>query len=281
MATQLTTVQLQDINIRRLLFVRRFMVISVVMAVVAICMVLFAIMPQAQQIVETRSTIAQENATLQNLQRKIVGLTQVNDLVEYAQRDKVDAALPVQKPLLALLDSARRVSAESGARIMSIETAPGKLASVSAQRSTATPSLAGPEAVPPAPVPLPTTASDGQVHGVDKMDIAVVIQGNIDQISAFVSLIEQSTPITNVTELQITDLLATTSGPSEFSAELRLSSYYFTRAIEVAVDSPLPETGVRERAFLQELEQYTVTPPVVQSQQVEGGGREDLFGFRQ
>lgn len=277
MAKQLTTAQLQDINIRRLLFVRRFMAISVVMALVAVCMVLFAILPQVQQIVETRSTIARENTTLQNLQRKIAGLTQVNDLVEYAQRDKVDAALPVQKPLLALLDSARRVSAESGARIMSIETAPGRLASVSAQQSTTPPSVVGQETPPPASVP--TMASDGQVHGVDKMDIAVVVQGNIDQISAFVSLIEQSTPITNVTELQLTDLLSTMSGPTEFSAELRLSSYYFTRAIEVAVDSPLPETGVKERAFLQELEQYTVAEPVVQSQQVEGGGREDLFGF--
>lgn len=256
------------------------MVISVVMAVVAVAMVLLAILPQAQQIVETRGIITKENAILQNLQKKIAGLAQVSDLVEYSQRDKVDAALPVQKPLLALLDSARQVSAESGARIVSIETAPGKLASISAQQNAAPPTVAGQESAPAAP-PAPVTNSDGQVHGVDKMDIAVVVQGNINQISSFVSLIEQSTPVTNVTEIQLTDLLSTTSGPTEFSAELRLSSYYFTRAIQVAVDSPLPETGVKERNFLQELEQYTVNAPTVQSQQVEGGGREDLFGVGQ
>jgi Tfp pilus assembly protein PilO len=277
MAKQLPPVPIKELNLRRLFFVRRFLVLAIVMGVVAVAIVLFALLPQVQQIAETQGIITRENGILQNLQRKIVALSQVNDLAEYANRDKVNEALPIQKPLLQLLETARRVSGESGARITSIETAPGKLASISAQRAT-------PPADPSAPAaaaPVPIAVNHGQVHGVDKMDLTVTIQGNINQISDFIARIEKSTPVTNVTEIQLTDLLSTTTGPAEFSAELRLSSYYFTRAIEVAVDAPLPETGVKERAFLQELEQYVVTEHNAQSSQVEGGGREDLFGVGQ
>ena len=269
----------KELNLRRLLFVRRFLLLAVVMSVVAVVIVLFALLPQAQQVAETQGVITKENVTLQNLQRKIVALSQVNDLAEYANRDKVNEALPLQKPLLQLLETARRVSGESGVRITSIETAPGKLVSISAQHATPAASVDPVASVAPAPVP--EAGDHGQVHGVDKMDVTVTIQGNINQISDYISRIEKSTPITNVTEIQLTELSPATDKPAEFGANLRLTAYYFTRAIEAAVDAPLPETGVKERAFLQELEQYVVTENSPKSAQVEGGGREDLFGVSQ
>lgn len=275
MAKQLATVPIKELNLRRLFFVRRFLVLAVVMGVVSVIIILFALLPQVQQIIETQGVITRENTVLQGLQRKLLALSQVNDLAEYANRDKVNEALPIQKPLLPLLETARRVSGESGARITSIETAPGKLASISAQRATAPVNPAA------TPAPIAVAVDHGQVHGVDKMDVTVTIQGNINQISDFISRIEKSTPVTNVTEIQLTDMQSTTAGPAEFAAQLRLSSYYFTRPIEVAVDAPLPETGANERAFLQELDQYVVTQQNTHSSEVEGGGREDLFGVGQ
>lgn len=265
--------ELKQVNFRRLIYVRRYLLISIAMCVTALCIALFAILPQVESIISTQSMIRTENTTLANLQRKIQGLAQVNDLEEYANRDKVDQALPFQKPLLPVLETARRVSVETGARIISIETTPGRLASISAQRANATSS--GLEAAGSAPV---TTAVDS-VHGVDKMDVSVTVQGTLAQISNFISAVESSTPITSVTEIRLTDSLRTEGAAPEFSAGLRLSSYYFTRAIEVAIDAPLPETGVKERAFLQELENYTIGANTNQSETVEGGGQQDLFGI--
>jgi hypothetical protein len=284
MNTQLPQIKLKDINIRRFLFVRRFLILSVVMMITAVSIVLFALFPQVQQIIQTTGIIRTEDVTLRNLQRKIAGLAQVNDLEEYANRDKVDQALPVQKPLLPLLETARRVSLSSGASLISIETSPGKLASISAQLSAQPATAVGPDGAPVQPSTITTydmSASDGQVHGVDKMDIQVTIRGTLTQISDFITQIERSTPITNVTEIDLKDESGEAAANPQFTAELRLSSYYFTRAIEVAIDAPLPETGVKEREFLNQLNAYTVSNDQGQSSQVQGGGRNDLFGVGQ
>jgi len=270
---------LKQTNYRRLIFVRRFLILSVVMGITAVCIVLFAVIPQVQQIIETQTMIKTENDTLANLKRKIQGLAQITDLEEYANKDKVDEALPFQKPLLPILETARRVSAESGARLISIETTPGRLASISAQTSGV--GLASDSAQPGTPLSAQVYDNVGdQIHGVDKMDISVSVQGTLAEISDFISKIERSTPITNVTEIRLDNEVRGVSGPPEFTAALRLSSYYFTRAIQVAIDAPLPETGAKERAFLNELEGYTISSQVTNSATVEGGGQDDLFGIR-
>jgi hypothetical protein len=273
-------VLLKQTNWRRLIFVRRYFILSIVMVVVALCIVLFAVLPQVQQIVETQGMIKTENGTLANLKRKIQGLAQVNDLAEYANKDKVDEALPFQKPLLAILETARRVSGESGASLISIETSPGKLASISAQTSgPAAGALATGAAASTRVGTQVYDASGDQIHGVDKMDISVSVQGTLAEISDFISRIEKSTPITNVTEIRLDNEVRNPDGTSDFTAQLRLSSFYFTRAIQVAIDAPLPETGVKERAFLNELESYVSSAQQSQSDTVQGGGQNDLFGI--
>ncbi|MBW7955925.1 hypothetical protein H3C66_04290 [Patescibacteria group bacterium] len=274
--------QLKQLNYRRLIYVRRYLIISVVMIIVAVCIALFAILPQVEQILSTRGMINTENTTLQNLRRKIQGLAQVNDLEEYANRDKVDQALPFQKPLLPVLETARRVSLQTNARIINIETTPGRLASISAQQAATAQGVNASGAAQAVSTQVTAQRYDlpvDTVHGVDKMDIEVTIQGTLQQISNYISGIESSTPITSVTEIRLSDLARPVNAPPEFTANLRLSSYYFTRAIEVAIDAPLPETGARERAFLQQLENYTVGATNAQSATVEGGGQVDLFGI--
>lgn len=271
--------QLKQVNFRRLIYVRRYLLISIVMCITALCIAVLAILPQVEQIISTQGMIQAENTTLSNLQRKIQGLAQVNDLAEYANKDKVDEALPFQKPLLPMLETSRRVSIETGARILSFETTPGRLASISAQRANAA-VVNATGSTQPQQVPTPLSPDADQVHGVDKMDLSVTVQGTLAQISNFITGVESSTPITSVTEIRLTGSQRPENGPPEFSAALRLSSYYFTRAIEVAIDAPLPETGARERAFLQELENYTIGASVNQSDTVQGGGQEDLFGIR-
>lgn len=274
---------LRTTNYRRLIFVRRFLILSIVMVFSAICIILFAVIPQVQQIIETQTMIKTENGTLANLKRKIQGLAQVNDLEEYANKDKVDEALPFQKPLLPILETAKRVSGESGVRLISFETTPGKLASISAQpvnAITAVNASGAATAVKGVVVNQVYDATGDQIHGVDKMDISVTVQGSLAKISDFISRIEKSTPITNVTEIRLDNEVRMPDGPPEFTAALRLSSFYFTRAIQVAIDAPLPETGAKERAFLKELEGYTISSQVTNSTTVEGGGQNDLFGIK-
>jgi len=267
-----------------LIFVRRFFILSVVMAVTAVCIVLFAILPQVQQIIEAQTMIKTENTTLANLKRKIQGLAQVNDLAEYVDRDKVDEALPFQKPLLPILETAKRVSIESSARLITIETTPGKLASISARAAGINNTISASGAATPVAVGGVANqvygATGDQIHGVDKMDISVSVQGTLAQISDFISRIEKSTPITNVTEIRLDNEVRMPDGLPEFTAALRLSSFYFTRAIQVAIDAPLPETGAKERSFLIELENYTIGSQVTNSTTVEGGGQNDLFGIK-
>lgn len=265
--------QLKQLNFRRLIYVRRYLLLSVTMLLMALLIVVFAILPQVERIVATQRMIQTENQVLANLRRKIQGLAQVNDLAEYANRDKVDLALPFQKPLLPVLETARRVSLESGARIVNIETSPGRIASISAQSV-----VSGTATAAAAVVTTPEPVGD-QVHGVDKMDVSVTVEGTLAQISNYITQIELSTPLTSVTEIRLTDIGVGAGGTPQFSAGLRLSSYYFTRAIQVAIDAPLPETGARERGFLQQLEQYNVGQSQNQSPTVEGGGQNDLFGI--
>lgn len=270
---------MKDLNIRRFLFVRRFLLLSGILLVVGVSIVLFALIPQLQAIVETQQTIRKENEVLQALQRKVRGLLQVNDLAEYAQKDVVDLALPSRKPLLPLLDAARRVSEESGGRITKIETSPGEIDPGFLSEDAIATGAATPSATTPT-IPA-TPKKPTQIHGVEKLDVAITVQGTVAVINDFIRRIERTTPVINVTEVNMTDLLLDGEAAGTFSADLTLSTYYFDRPIEVAIDDPLPETGVAERELLRQISEYSVTEQRSSSGQVEGGGREDLFGVGQ
>ncbi len=258
--------QLKELNLQRLIYTRRYLVLSLAVLFTSGGIILLAILPQVKWSLDLRDQVGLENTALQALQKKVRGLAQVSDLEGYGSRDKVEAVLPLEKPLLPLLTTAGIISQETGAQIVDIETNPGFIASGSAATSARTAQAA---------------QTVNKVHGVDTLDIRVELAGTLDQINSFISRIETAAPITNVSEIELErntpDAKRNVQTGDLFSAKLTLTTYYFTQAIKVAVDEPLPEIGVTERNFLNQLETYTF-PAMDKVNQVQGGGQEDLFG---
>ncbi len=285
MKMDVKNVNLKEFHWRRFLYVRRFMLLAVTAGVTSLGILFLAILPQIQGLLDTASEVSAEEKVLQSLQQKVEGLEQVNDLSEYQNKDLVDVALPSSKPLLQLLASATANSQLANVRLTEVQTSPGKLlnqaSTVASGSATASGSAEALAPVTSTITPIaPLDPDQTRIHGVDILNVTVEVEGSLAQINDFISKMEKSFPVTNVSQIKLSELVlnsqaAAALGP-QFSAELRLSSYYFTRLIEVAVDDKLPEIGVTERDFLKELEGYFV-PNQTNIDQVQGGGLEDFF----
>lgn len=258
--------QLKNFNYRSLLSTRRFLSLAIVVVVISVLIVVFGILPQFQNIFEVQRQVTTEARAVEALERKVAELDALPSSLIFAQADRLNEALPSHKPLLELLTSLQAVSAQAQVNVSEVDLAPGSLATESAQPATAATSRG-----------RTTTGTAASSGAYDTLDVNLTINGSTEQINQFMSLIEQVTPITSVTSVS----LQRQSRPNQpglfFSAELRVTSYYFTQTIRAATDAPLPPIGPEEEAIVNDIAEF-VTTPIPPQADVTGGGLEDLFG---
>jgi prefoldin subunit 5 len=269
-------IDLKNINIQLLLYTRRFLWVGIGMGIAAALVFLFAILPLVQQVYDLNDQVQQQTRALQSLQQKIQALNVVSDLTEFQDNDKVELALPSEKPLLPLLASVNGIAKNANVAVSDIETSPGRLATGSAAPNKST------NPGTPAAVPIVTGSQKPANAPYEVLTIQVTVKGQLKEINSFIEQVEHATPMINVSQIELNSLekkVGTSVGNNEntFEAKLNLTTYYFVKSILVGVDDNLPQIGEKEKTFLQSLASYT-TIAVDKQQSIQGGGLNDLFG---
>lgn len=253
---------LKNFNLQRFVFVRRYLMMGLGMLLVGLLLVVFAIAPQIQRSTELNFLTKKDAELLRQLQQKVRELNEVEDLQAYANSQKVELALPSEKPLLQLLSSMSYVAQDSKVTLSDIQTNPGRIASASTT-----------VVAPPPGTPALDLQQTG-LGALPTLNLELNVRGQIDNIYDFLDKIERVTPITQVTGLKLSRV-----APNQdlYVCKLTLSTYYFTQPIYVTIDAPLPEVGSAEQNFLNQLDTF-IFPDFQRQQQIQGGGSSDLFG---
>jgi hypothetical protein len=172
--------------------------------------------------------------------------------------------------LLQLLNNIGVAAKSAQVALSQIQTSPGRIATGSAQLQSDVSAL------------TPSVAT-AKVNGIDVLDIGVTVDGTLPQINAFVKNIENITPISDITQFQLTQTRGsqqTTQGLIQsvngYEAKIRVTSYYFTQPISVTIDASLPEVNPAEQQFLNQIDTFKLTAET-QQQNIQGGGLNDLF----
>lgn len=247
----------KDTNWKILFTTRRYLVESVAMIVVSVCIVLLAIIPQVQAFLELRSKQAEEQEEVEKLEAKIANLESVKISQEFSKAELINQALPAKKPLSELLVSLQSSADRSNASIVDFEVSPGDLATQSAESKSK------------------KTSND-----YEYLEMNVTLEGKFTDVQNFLTQVEQFAPFTVISNVS----LDTQSDPSDtqvedtnVKAELTLRTYYYTKSVQTAVETILPDLTPQNIEVLNEVETF-IAITVPEQDKIEGGGNEELFG---
>lgn len=255
--------EIQDTSFKILLATRQPLLLAMGI-VIGIAAMIFAVMiPQAREAWAQYQVIEQERPRLARYQEKVIELDNIPSSPEYAQIEIIEAALPSRKPLLELLVSLNSVSTDTNVFVSSYDLSPGLVATDSTQ-----------------------VQQSARLQGFDSLQLNVSVTGTFSDLQNFFRRVEEVSPFTTITSLQLASQITSETGVSEdtqnqlFSAELVTETYFFTKPITVTYESPLPQITQRDREVLNALASFVPTDLPDQTQ-IQGGGLDDLFQLRQ
>lgn len=253
--------KLEGLNLTLLMNTRKSLMMAVAFGATAlILLVLFY--QQLMGVFDTRAKLQVEQRKVDQLNEKASQLEQLRLSPEFAQAEQIHRVLPSHKPLLELLNNLNSVANETQVSITEFEINPGEIATDSTQVGGATSTR--------------RTSAD-----YDQLDLQLTIVGELSQIRRFMDLIEQTSPITTITNLTVDRKVAGTgSGTSANAtrADLALSTYYYTKSISSTLSSALPQISAREREVFQAILAFSPTELEAQTEIVTGANQ-DLFGI--
>ena len=182
---------------------------------------------------------------------------QLNDLAtdsEFQKSSEIDKVIPSHKPLLEILTNLNNVANSTEVVIKNFSLSPGEIASDSTQ--------------------VKKTVSNEKYNYLD-LDFAVT--GPLWKVQNFMTLIEQTTPISTITSISLNRNIAEDKN-AEAQATLVLRTFYFTQPIKTTITSPLPEINNEDQKILAEIS--NLRPNNLEEQtEVISGDRGNLFGI--
>lgn len=256
------TSKAKSINYRVFLTNRKSLAIAVSLAAFSVILVVFAIVPQFQEILKLNTELQKEKPRLEKLQQKLVELENVQFSPEFSQKEIVDFALPSKKPLLELLTSLNTIAVDNKVSISEFSLNPGLIATSAAEMEALSKNK---------------SISD---DGVDELQVEMVINGSFADVGSFLIDLEKISPFTTVKQLALSsqksgDDFGTQA--DDMQAKITSSSYFFVQSVSAAVEAPLPTLNQREQEVLQELTAFSQFD-LPEQLEITGGGLEDLFG---
>lgn len=239
---------------------RRYLIESILLFAASAGILIFAALPQVQVVFELKNKVDSQRPIVTTLDTKLSNLSRVEVSQEFGQALLVNNALPSRKPLMELLISLQSSADQSGAEIINFQVSPGELATDSAQLKSNV-KRASPD--------------------YDFLEMEVELEGSLDNVQTFLTRVEQFTPFTTIAavsiELPQQSQQFGTQSENILTANLKIRTYYFTKSVQSSVESVLPSLSDKDREVLNALAAFqTIT--VNESQNIEGGGNEELFG---
>lgn len=252
------------LNFKTLTTSRRYLSLAVIAGLVTAGIVIGVIIPQIQRILEIQALIAKERKVVAALERKALELEGLPSSTILTRSNRIDLALPSQKPLLQLLTSLNEVGAQTGVVFDEISLSPGAISTESATLKSAISSG------------RPAASTRARSGPYEELSVNIVVRGTLNQVNAFIRQTEQTTPVSTVTSLALQKIGNSTEVDPQFESEIIVTTYYFTQSISAAIEAELPKVTAQEEAVITQLDTF-ISPGVAKQDQIVGGGLVDLF----
>lgn len=263
-------IDVKDIHLEYFLRARHYLVLTIAFGVVILTLAAFLITQEAPQVVDLWGKLQTEKQNAIALQQKAEALQSSAAIDQVDNYKKIDTLLPSKKPLLQLLDNLGVAARSANVSLSQIQTTPGRVATSSAQLQSDVSTLS-------------VSVPNGKVNGTDVLDVGVTVSGTLPQINAFIKNIENITPISDITQFQLTQTMGSqqnekgiVQSANGYEAKIRVTSYYFTQPISVTIDASLPAVNSADQEFLNHIDSFLFTSEA-QQQNIQGGGLNDLF----
>lgn len=234
---------------------RKEFVLAILLFSLSALVLLVGVFQQISPVQETLSELSKKQAELDKFQNKANNLEALVTGPEKNSFPEVDSVLPSYKPLLELLSNLNSTANSTQVVIKNFSLNPGAIASDSTQVKK---------------------SNSGQAYDYLDLDFSVI--GPLWRIQSFMSLIEQSSPISTITRMALNRDISE-NPDSEAQANLVLRTFYFTQAIKTTISSPLPEISAKDEQILAEIRQL-IPNNLEKQNEVIKGDRGDLFGIQ-
>lgn len=225
------------------------LVSAIIVGVIACLLAFGAVIPLLQRIGQLTAKIESKTKEMEDLERRVSILTQL-DMNVLAERVAVlDRALPPKKDILLYLAAINGLSNELGLSFGGINLEPGELteATGSGKKSIAQP-------------------------GLSSLETEIKIQGDQDKIYAFMRAIEEVVPL-----MQIDDIKVTVVGDNQYSLSLTLGMLWAPSVTE-QIKGPVTLFGEQEEKYFQQLAGFRDYPQIVeQFNPGDTGTKSDIF----
>ncbi len=257
----LEDLETDEINIRVLIRTRKHLIFTAMSGLVMILLIWFVIWPQSMQLWQTYGDVRDAREDLADLERRDSTIAQLNTERILIESEQINQTLPTGKPLQRLLSTLDQVIDESAVELTEISASPGIISSQSGE------------------------ATDGNSRRIaenyDTLDLNIVIAGQLREINRFLSSMESVAPVTNATELTLSDRDQAATELStlakDFQAEVTLTTYFYSGDVEeVTLRTTLPRITGDEIATLNEIQDLEFYP-FQQQTDIRAGNVQDLF----
>lgn len=233
---------------------RKELVLSILLFVLAIMITLIGVVQQVNPISATYQKMIDREKEMKKFMDKANSLDQLASDPSTNNFSEVDKVLPSHKPILEILTNLNNVANNSQVSIRNFTISPGAIASDSTQVKRASKS------------------------SYDFLDLNFSVNGPLWRVQNFMTLIEQTTPISTITDISINRQIDGDKN-AEAQATLILRTFYFTQSISVTVATPLPEVASADQAILRHINELIPNNLETQTEIIKSD-RGNLFGLQ-
>lgn len=246
-------------NLKLFLSIRRYLALSIASAVIGAIFLLFLAYPRIDSLNNLSKKIKNEQQVLEKYQTKIKDTEQIALLKEFQNKEAIDQVLPSYKPLLELLNSLNNLAISNQTILEKLDLSPGKIASQGAEI---------------------TEEKASNKTGYAGMEISFTARGQLENLDNFLNSIEQMSPITSVKSISLQRKEQESNGETIIfaSADLVLTTHYYTQSVKTTIESPLPKIGSKELEIFNVILSFQQSDLEKQTE-IKDGGNEDVFGI--
>lgn len=245
----------EDINYRLVWNTRKEFVLAILCFVLAFVIFFMVVLRQIQPVKDVFAELNTTNQELEKFQTKADELNNISLDGKFDKMAEIDDVLPSYKPLLELLNNLNSVAVESETIIKNFSLSPGEIATDS------------------------TIASRTRRQKYyDELVLEFSVTGTLGNVQTFMTLIEQVTPISTITNIALSQQINEDSS-IETTANLKLKTFYFTQPITVTLTEPLPPIENEQLVVLEEI-QKLIPNNLPTQEEVIINDRGNLFGLQ-
>ena len=213
------------------------------------------VLKQISPIKKVFAELASSKQELNKFQTKVDELENIAFDSEFKKMTEIDEVLPSYKPLLELLNNLNSVAVQSETLIKNFSLSPGEIATDSTILSRTR-----------------------RQKFYDELVLEFSVSGTLANVQNFMTLIEQVTPISTITNISLSQQINEDSGV-ETTANLKLKTFYFTQAIAVTLTEPLPPIEDEQLIVLEEIKKL-IPNKLPTQEEVIRNDRGNLFGLQ-